>query len=215
VSVSFLRRASVAAWVAALLIGASAACGSKPAPTPAAGPPAKRFPQPIFDGLSLGMTREEVERIHPIRPTLTTSGKDLRVWLYTKGSDDAVELTFTGTGQGDRLRRFDVHYGPTDEAANAFVARFESLYGPPDVRRREAAINSYGDRTHNQYETIWSDADEDIFLTEREPKPGHGGKPVYYLTVKRREITAKGPPTGYVPPPALDKDGHPIEEPVF
>ena len=52
----------------------AAACGREPEVTPAA-PTVKRLPSPVFDGLSLGMTRAEVARVHRIRPALTASGK--------------------------------------------------------------------------------------------------------------------------------------------
>ena len=76
-------------------------------------------------------------------------------------------------------------------------------------------MNSYGDKSHDQFETIWSDATQYVFLTERVPLPGRPGKPVYFLTVRRKTLSANGPPTGYVPPPALDAEGNPIDEPVF
>jgi len=45
--------------------------------------------------------------------------------------------------------------------------------------------------------------------------PGKPGRPVYFLTARRKQLTTKGPPTGYFPPPAVDEEGNPIEEPVF
>jgi hypothetical protein len=200
--------------IAAAVLAALCACGHKAAPPPPA-PPAKHFPSPIWDGLALGMTRAQVARAHPIRPTITGSGKDLREWVYEKIGEGTVHLSFTGRGEDDTLRRIDVHFGPTDDPAERFIARFEPAFGAPDVRRRKAEINSYGDRAHDQYDTIWSDDTQYVFLTERLPHPGRPGRPVYYLTVRRKQLTTKGPPTGYVPPPAVDENGKPIEEPVF
>jgi hypothetical protein len=197
-----------------VLAALSSACHHK-VEMPPPPPPARHFPNPIWDGLALGMTREQVARSHPIRPTVGTSGKDLRVWVYERPGEGTVELTFTGKGEGDTLRRVDVHYGPTAEAASPFIARFEETLGAPDAKRRPAVTNAYGDRTHDQYDTIWSDDDQYVFLTERVPRPGRPGRPVYYLTIRKKTLTAKGPPTGYVPPPALDDKGNPIEEPVF
>ena len=108
-----------------------------------------------------------------------------------------------------------MHYGPTPDHADQFIDRFRPQFGEPEILRRRAVVNSYGDRAHNQFETIWSDATQYVFLTERVPLPGRPGQPVYFLTVRGMTLTAKGPPTGYVPPPALDEEGNPIEEPVF
>ena len=99
------------------------------------------------------------------------------------------------------LSRIDVHFGPSSATPEEYIGRFERNLGPPEVRRRKAVINAYGDQRHDQYDTIWSDATQYVFLTERVPTRGGGKRPVYYLTVKKKEITAKGPPTGYVPPP--------------
>jgi len=202
---------AVALTVLALL---SPACHPKAAPPPPP-PPSNHFPNPIWDGLALGMTRGQVARSHPIRPTVGSYGRDLRVWVYERAGEGSVQLTFTGKGEDEALRRVDVHYGPTAEAASPFIARFEETLGAPDARRRPATTNSYGDRTHDQYDTIWSDDDQYVFLTERVPRPGRPGRPVYYLTIRKKMLAAKGPPTGYVPPPALDEKGNPIEEPVF
>lgn len=201
---------------ALLLAGAAVvtACGEKPVPPPPA-PPAKHFPSPVFDGLSLGMTRAAATRVHPMRSAVTAGGRNLRVWIYDQKGGDTVHLTFSGRSDDDTLKRIDVHYGPTAEGAQEFIDRFRPKYGEPDVTRREAVVNSYGDKAHRQFETIWSDATQYVFLTERVPLPGRPGKPVYFLTVRGRTLTVKGPPTGYVPPPALDEEGNPIEEPVF
>jgi len=197
-----------------VLVGALAACGGETqAPPPA--PAAKHFPAPVFDGLSLGMTRAEAMRARPMRPTLTGGGKNLRIWVYDKPGDYTVHLTFSGRDESDRLKRIDVHYGRETGGIGPFLARLEERYGAPDVRRRQAVINSYGDKAHEQYETIWSDAEQYVFLTERLPPPGKNGAPAYFVTIRKKELSAKGPPTGYVPPPAVDEEGNPVEEQVF
>ena len=201
---------------ALLALGLLAACGGGETPPASAGAtPVKRFPAPIFDGLSLGMTRAEAVRVRPMRASLTASGKNPRVWLYDKAGDYSVQLTFSGRSESDRLKRIDVHYGREAGGIGPFLARLEGRYGTPEVRRRQAVINSYGDSAHEQYETIWSDADQYVFLTERLPPPGRNGTPAYFLTIKKKELGTTGPPTGYVPPPALDEDGNPVEEQVF
>jgi len=200
----------------ALLIVASAlgACSGKPeAPPPA--PPAKHFPAPVFDGLSLGMTRAEATRVRPMRPSLTAGGRNARVWVYEQPGNSIVHLTFSGRDESDRLQRIDVHYGRETGGIGPFLARLEERYGEPDVKRRQAVINSYGDKAHEQYETIWSDAEQYVFLTERLPPPGKNGVPAYFVTIKKKTLSATGPPTGYVPPPAVDEDGNPVEEQVF
>ena len=193
----------------------AAACDREPEVTPAA-PTVKRLPSPVFDGLSLGMTRAEVARVHSIRPAITAAGKSLRLWVYERKGDYVVHLTFPDRSEGARLSRIDVHYGRTAESAAEFIGRFEARLGTPDVRRREPVVSSYADRAHRQFETIWSDDGQYVFLTERVPLPGRGGAPVYYLTIKKKQITAKAPPTGYIPPPPpVDDEGRPIEEPIF
>lgn len=211
--VRLVVRAAAIALVAAG--GALLACGGSKEPPPAPEPPAKHFPTPLFDGLSLGMTRAAAARAHPIRSAVTAGGRNLRVWIYDRKGESTVILTFAGRSESDALKRIDVHYGPTAQHADDFIARFRPEFGDPEVLRRRAVVNSYGDRSHDQFETIWSDATQYVFLTERVPLPGRGGKPVYFLTIREKQLSAKGPPTGYVPPPALDKDGNPIEEPVF
>jgi hypothetical protein len=196
-------------------IGVSVSCRKETKPPPPPAVPVKRFPSPIYDGLALGMTRAQATRLHAMRPSLTSSGRNLRVWVYTGRDGETVHLTFAGRDSDDPLRRIDVHFGPNRGGAEVYIDRFEKLLGEPDVRRRQADINAYGDRAHDQYDTIWSDDTQYVFLTERVPRKGHIGKPVYYLTVRRKQLSATGPPTGYVPPPAVDKDGNPIEEPVF
>jgi len=196
-------------------LAAVLACGGPTEQAAPPAPPAKIFPVPLFDGLTLGMTRAAAAKVHAIRPTVTASGRNLKVWAYERKGDYTAHLSFTGRAEGDTLKRIDVHYGPTAGTAKAFIERLGSSFGTPDVLRREAVINSYGDRAHRQYETIWSDATQYVFLTERVPMPGKPGRPVYFLTARRKQLTAKGPPTGYVPPPAIDEEGNPIEEPVF
>jgi hypothetical protein len=176
----------------------------------------KRFPSPIFDGLSLGMTRAEAGRVQRLRQALTPAGRSRRVWIYEKRGEHAVELTFGGAGADAPLRRIDVHFGPRNATSQEYIDRFARVYGPPDVARRKAVINAYGDQRHEQYDTIWSDATQYVFLTERVPAAGARGRPVYYLTIKKKEITAGGPPTGYVPPPPpKGEDGEPLEDHPF
>ena len=213
-SIAPMRALSHAAGIAAFVLGLIACGGSAP-PPPAAAGSVKRFPAPIFDGLSLGMTRSEATRIRPMRPSLTAGGKNTRIWVYDKPGDYVVHLTFSGRSDSDRLQRIDVHYGRETGGIGPFLARLEERYGAPDVRRRQAVINSYGDSAHEQYETIWSDAEQYVFLTERLPPPGRNGAPAYFVTIKKRELGATGPPTGYVPPPAVDEEGNPVEEQVF
>lgn len=204
-------RLLVAGAALAVILG----CGGPKEPSAPPAPPPKIFPTPLFDGLALGMRRDEAAKVHTIRPSVTASGRNLKVWVYERKGDYTVHLSFTGRAAGDTLKRIDVHYGPTDEAPDLFIKKFEPSLGTPDVLRREAVINSYGDRAHRQFETIWSDATQYVFLTERVPMPGKPGRPVYFLTARRKQLTTKGPPTGYVPPPAVDDEGNPIEEPVF
>ena len=199
----------------AVLVLVGLGCGGGGSGTPHT-PPAKRFPAPIFDGLALGMQRAEVARVHPIRAALTAAGKDRRVWVCSSPGEYNADLTFSEDSDTARLARIDVHFGPTQATPDQFIARFETTLGPPDVRRRQAAINAYGDPSHDQYETIWSDSTQYVFLTERAPAGSRSAPPVYFLTVKKKEITATGPPTGYVPPPApKGKDGKPVEESPF
>lgn len=175
----------------------------------------KRFPVPLYEGLALGMTRAEVARVRPIRPALTSSGKNRLVWVGGVPGEWMADLTFTEDGDSARLARIDVHFGRSDATSEEFIARFERLLGAPDVRRRQAVIKAYAGQADEQYETIWSDASQYVFLTERVPVGGKV-KPAYFLTVKKKEITATGPPTGYVPPPPpKDKEGKPVDESPF
>lgn len=209
------RIASLAVAACIPVALACAACGRSGDSTGAAAQP-KRFAAPIFDGLWLGMSRDEAARAHRIRPALTAAGRTRRVWIYERSGDYAVDLTFPDSGPAARLSRIDVHFGPSNASPEDYIGRFARILGEPDVKRRKATINAYGDHLHDQYDTIWSDATQYVFLTERVPTRGPGKRPVYYLTVKKKEITAKGPPTGYVPPPPPPgEDGRPVEEPVF
>ncbi len=209
-----LRRfAGVAACAALALAVPGCGLGGSKRSSPS---PSKVFPSPLFDGLSLGMTRSQVADVHPIRPALTAAGKTRLVWIYERPGDFAAELTFPENKESARLLRIDIHFGPSDTSPDDYIGRFERLLGSPEVRRRKAVINAYGDQAHDQYDTIWSDTRQYVFLTERVPVGERRARPVYYLTVKRKEITAKGPPTGYVPPPPpKGKDGKPVEEPIF
>jgi hypothetical protein len=200
------------ALAVALLPAGCGAGGSRARQAPAQ----KRFPSPIFDGLALGMRRDEVARLHPIRPALTSAGKTRLVWVCERPGDYAADLTFSDPSEESRLNRIDVHFGPSDESPDRFIDRFRPTLGEPEVLRRKADINAYGDRSHEQYETIWSDATQYVFLTERVPLGSPSARPAYFLTVKKKEITATGPPTGYVPPPPpKGKDGKPVEESPF
>ena len=193
--------ALIAAAVIVAVAGSGLACGSgDPGGTvPAAA--ALQLPHRIFDRMALGMTRSEIAAIRPIRPSVPAGGRDLRIWVYERRGEYAVRLTFSGTNSSARLRRIDVHYGRQATPADQFIAPFERRFGPPDVRRRRAVIPAYGDAGHDQYDTIWSDASRYVYLTEKVPKEGQSGRTAYFLTVKEKEITAAGPPTGYVPPP--------------
>jgi hypothetical protein len=215
--VSAAPRGSRAARLAAagIALAAILACGGKAETPEPAGPPPKVFPKPLFDGLWLGMNRDAAQKVHPMRPAVTAGGRDLKVWVYEKKGEYTVMVSFTGRVSTDTIRRLDVHYGPTDESAEAFIKGFEPMYGTPDVLRRQAVINSYGDKAHRQFETIWSDETQYVFLTERVPMPGKPGRPVYFLTLRHKELAPVGKPTGYIPPPALDEDGNPVEEQVF
>jgi hypothetical protein len=186
--------------------------GGGKAPT---APPPKRFPSPIFDGLSLGMTRAQAARQHSLRSILTAGGRNRRVWVYSRPEDYRVELTFADAAESSKLQRIDVHFAPGG-TSDGYIARFERLLGPPDARRKKAGINAYGDAWHEQFDTIWSDSTQYVFLVERIPESGRGTRPIFFLTVKKKELAATGPPTGYVPPPPpKGKDGKPVDEEIF
>jgi len=201
------------ASVALLLLcgGCGGGSGNK-----APAPPPKRFPQPLFDGLRLGMTRDEVALSHSIRPALTAAGRNRLVWIYDRPAEYAVELTFQANRPDARLSRIDVHFGTNESTSQHTIEALSRALGEPEVKRRKAATNAYGDGSHDEYDTIWSDADQYVFVTERVPLQGRSGATVYYVSVKRKELAPAGPPTGYVPPPPpKGKDGKPIEEPPF
>jgi hypothetical protein len=199
----------------AALIGAGLGCdffrGGK-APSP---PPPKRFPSPIFDGLWLGMTRTQAAREHPLRSILTAAGRNRRVWTYSRPEEHRVELTFADADEAAKLERIDVHFAPGG-SSDGYIGRFERLLGAPEARRKRAAINAYGDAWHEQFDTIWSDSTQYVFLIERVPEAARGARSVFFLTVKKKELAATGPPTGYVPPPPpKGKDGKPVDEDIF
>lgn len=206
------RLLGAAACVLAVLVTGSCGGGGKDV---SQAPALKRFPRPLFDGLWLGMTRAEAAAAHAIRPSLTSAGRNRMVWIYDRPGEYTVELTFEENRTDSPLERIDVHFGANREASERTVAFLSRSLGDPEVKHRKASTNAYGDHLHDQYDTIWSDDDQYVFLTEREPRPGQSGRPVYYLTIRKKTLAAKGPPTGYVPPPALDDKGNPIEEPVF
>lgn len=179
-------------------------------------PPPRSFPRPLFDGLWLGMTRADAAGAHPIRPALTAAGRNRLVWIYDRPGEFTVELTFPANRPDAQLARIDVHFGANRESSERTIADFTRSLGDPEVRRRKAATNAYGDHLHDQYDTIWSDAGQYVFVTERVPVGGKAGRPVYFITVKKKELLPAGPPTGYVPPPPPEgEDGQPIEESPF
>jgi hypothetical protein len=209
----WLRRSAGAACAALLVL--CAAClgdGKKESPSPSP----RKFPAPLFDGLWLGMPRDEAARLHPIRPALTPAGKTRLVWVYDRAGEYAVDLTFRENRPDAKLQRIDVHFGRNDVSSQRTIETLARTLGEPDVKRRKATTNAYGDHFHDQYDTVWSDADQYVFVTERVPVEGRAGPPVYYITVKKKELVPKGPPTGYVPPPPpKGKNGKPVEEPIF
>jgi hypothetical protein len=211
---SFLRSSAPAACALVVLcIGCAGEAEKKAA---AARLSVKKFPAPLFDGLTLEMTRDEVARGHPIRPSLTSAGRTRLVWMYDRPRQFTVELTFKDARPDARLQRFDVHFGTNEEGAKGVIDSLVRRLGEPDVERRKATTNAYGDRLHDQYDTVYSDDDQYVFVVERVPVGGHSGRTTHFITVKKKELAAKGPPTGYVPPPPpKDKDGKPVEEPVF
>ena len=181
----------------------------------AAPPPPKRFATPLFDGLWLGMTRDEAGRVHPMRPALTSAGRSRRVWIYDRPGEYAVELTFAASRPDARLERIDVHFGANQAASQRAITALAGTLGEPEARRRKATTNAYCDRAREQFDTIFSDASQYVFVTECVPAGGRRGPPLYYVSVKKKELVPTGPPTGYVPPPPKGKDGKPVEEPVF
>lgn len=202
-------------FLSIVLCALSAACsgGGKKDTAP---PPPKRFPVPLFDGLWLGMTRDEAARVHPMRPALTSAGKSRLVWIYDRPGEYTAELTFGVNRPGTKLERIDVHFGANEGGSRSTMESLARTLGEPEARRRKAATNAYCDRSHEQFDTIFSDASQYVFVTECVPAGGRRGPPVYYISVKKKELVPKGPPTGYVPPPPpKGKDGKPVEEPLF
>jgi hypothetical protein len=210
---SLILRSGAPATCAVLLVLCVACLGGGKQETKP--PPLKKFAVPLFDGLWLGMTRDEAARAHPIRVALTSAGKDRELWVYDSG-DYGVELAFESSRPDAKLERVDVHFGRNDTSSRSTIDALAQKLGKPDVARQKAKTNAYGDHLHDQYDTVWSDADQYVFVTERVPIEGRPGPTIYYLTVKKKDLAATGPPTGYVPPPPpKGKDGKPVEEPAF
>jgi hypothetical protein len=204
--------AAAACAVAVVFCGACGGGNDKVSEAPSL----KRFPRPLFDGLWLGMTRDAAANAHPIRPSLTASGRNRLVWFYDRPGEYTVELTFPENRHDAKLARIDVHFGANRAASERTVAILSRSLGDPEASHRKASTNAYGDHLHDQYDTIWSDAEQYVFMTERVPVEGRSGRPDYFITVKRKELLPTGPPTGYVPPPPpKGKDGKPVEEPAF
>jgi hypothetical protein len=209
---SFLRSSAPAACALVVLCIGCAVEGERQA----AKPPPKKFPAPLFDGLTLEMTRDEVARGRPIRPALTSAGRTRLVWVYDRPREYTVELTFKDSRPVARLQRFDVHFGTNEAASRRIIDSLVRTLGEPDVPRRRATTNAYGDHFHDQYDTVYSDDNQYVFVVERVPVEGRSGRTIHFVTVKKKELSAKGPPTGYVPPPPpKGKDGKPVEEPDF
>ncbi len=160
-----------------------------------------QLPSPIWDGLDLGMTRSEISGRRAIRVSRPAGGRNPRIWVYARRGEHSVQLTFSGRSAASRLERIDVRFGLRSTPADRFIARYEERFGPPDIRRRRAITASFGGGRHDQFDTIWSDDTRYVYITEKAPKQGRTGRTAFYLTVKKKEITAAGPPTGYVPPP--------------
>jgi hypothetical protein len=208
-----MKHSAQAACAALLVLAAACSVGTKTEPPPVS---AKKFAVPLFDGLWLGMSRDDAARAHPMRPTLTSAGKNRRVWVYDRSGEYSVELTFADGGPTAKLERFDVHFGANEIASQRVIGDLARRLGEPEVPRRKALTNAYGDHLHDQYDTVWSDADQYVYVVERIPIEGRGGRTDRFISVKRKQIGPTGPPTGYVPPPPpKDKDGKPVEEEPF
>lgn len=203
---------AIPALVLCLLLAACAGGGAKDTPPPAP----KRFPVPLFDGLWLGMTREEAAGAHPIRPALTSAGRNRLVWIYDRPGEYTAELEFGANRSDAKLERIDVHFGANEAAAPRTIESLTRSLGEPEALRRKATTNAYCDRSHEQVDTIYSDATQYVFVTECVPAEGRRGPSLHYISVKKKELVPKGPPTGYVPPPPpKGKDGKPVEEQPF
>jgi len=210
---SFLQRSAVAACAALVLVCAACVGGGKKETPPAS---AKKFPAPLFDGLWLGMTREQAARAHPMRTALTSAGRTRELFIYDRPGEYTVELSFEGNRPDAKLERIDVHFGRNDSTSRSSIEALARTLGKPDVPRKKAITNAYGDHLHDQYDTVFSDADQYVFVTERVPIEGKPGPTIFYITVKKKDLAATGPPTGYVPPPPpKDKDGKPVDESPF
>src|SRR3989449_7691655 len=123
----FPRRLAPAACAALLVV--CAAClgeGKKESP-----PHPKRFFAPLFDGLWLGMTRDEAARAHPIRPALTSAGRTHLVWFYERPGEYAVELTFPASRPEAKLTRIDVHFGANQTTSQSTITAFARTLGEP------------------------------------------------------------------------------------
>ena len=177
--------------------------------------PAPRLPARVVDGLELGMTRAQVAKTHPIRPSLPVGGRDLRLWVYHRPGKHIGHLTFSGTAPTSRLIRIDLRFGGRGVPAEQMIARYGRLFGTPDVRRRPAEIGPLPPGVHEQFDTIWSDDSRYVYLTETVPKAGKSKRTAYVLTVKEKEIKAAGPPTGYVPPPPPEGEESSGGDPFF
>ena len=209
-----LRRFLVVAPLLALCLLCAACSGNSARAT--APPPAKRFAVPIFDGLWLGMTRDEAARAHPIRVALTSAGRSRLLWIYERPGQYGAELTFESNRPDARLDRIDIHFGGDQTASRRTIDALAGTLGAPDATHRQATTNAYCGRAHDQFDTIYSDATQYVFVTECVPAADHRGPPTYYLSVKKKTLAATGPPTGYVPPPPpKGKDGKPVEESPF
>ena len=120
------RLAQVVCAALFLVCAGCAGGGSKESP-----PPSKKFSAPLFDGLWLGMTRDEAARAHPIRPALTSAGKSRLVWVYDRSGEYAVDLTFKENRPDAKLQRIDVHFGKRQFATQSHVVRRQmtQIYG--------------------------------------------------------------------------------------
>src|SRR5437867_380755 len=183
-----MKHSAPAACAALLVLASACSVGVKTEP-PATHP--KKFPAPLFDGLWLGMPRDDAARAHPMRPTLTTAGRSRRVWVYDRSGEYSVELTFPDGRPDAKLERFDVHFGSNEMVSQRMIGELARTLGDPDVPRRKAMTNAYGDHLHDQYDTVWSDADQYVYVTERTPIAGRRGQTDRLISVKRKELVPK------------------------
>src|SRR2546428_13993583 len=97
----FPPRLAPAACAALFLVCAACAGGGrKEGP-----PPPRKFAVPLFDGLWLGMTRDEAARAHPIRPALTSAGQSRLGWGYDRSGEEAGGPTVKGKRPGGEVQR--------------------------------------------------------------------------------------------------------------